>query len=317
MGDTPTVSIIVPVYKVEKYIRKCVDSILAQTLHDIEIILVDDGSPDNCPQICDEYAKLDDRIKVIHKKNGGLSDARNKGVEAAKGKYIGFVDSDDYIAQDMYETLYNLAQSYHADVSVCKAVIVAENENAVFSSSEIVNVMEKETALAEMVCKRKFTVNAWNKLYKKELFDEIKYPKGILYEDLATTYRIINKSKYIVYTPAEKYAYVQRQGSIMNSTGYFVSKDKVAIVNDMVKCLCNKDDNEFFAGIMRYLLNDIYKMAAKGNLVQNVAYMKELNKFLKGKKHRICINKYLTAKEKAVFLLTRFCPLLLQNIYSG
>ncbi|WP_227166600.1 glycosyltransferase, partial [Enterococcus faecium] len=111
------ISIIVPVYKVEKYLRKCVDSILAQTFTDFEVILVDDGSPDNSGKICDEYAEKDNRVRVIHKENGGLSSARNAGIDVARGKYLGFVDSDDYIDEDMYEILYENLKIHDADIS--------------------------------------------------------------------------------------------------------------------------------------------------------------------------------------------------------
>ncbi len=122
------ISIIVPVYKVEKYLKKCVDSILAQTFSDFELILVDDGSPDNSGRICDDYAKKDARVRVVHKQNGGLSSARNAGIEVAKGKYLGFVDSDDYIAEDMYELLYKAIIKEEADLSICGIYDVYEEK---------------------------------------------------------------------------------------------------------------------------------------------------------------------------------------------
>ena len=122
------ISIIIPVYKVEKYIYKCIDSVLNQTYKNLEIILVDDGSPDKCPEICEEYAKKDNRIKIIHKKNGGLSDARNAGLKVATGKYIGFVDSDDYIEKDMYQVLYNNIIKTNSDISIVNLKEVKENE---------------------------------------------------------------------------------------------------------------------------------------------------------------------------------------------
>lgn len=123
------ISIIVPVYKVEPYLRKCVDSILAQTFTDFEVILVDDGSPDNSGKICDEYASKDSRVRVIHKKNGGLSSARNAGIDVARGKYLGFVDSDDYIEKDMYELLYDNIVKEQADLSICGIYDVYEGKN--------------------------------------------------------------------------------------------------------------------------------------------------------------------------------------------
>ena len=126
--QSPTISIIVPVYKVEKYLQKCIDSILAQTFRDFELILVDDGSPDNCPALCDAAAQKDARIRVIHQKNGGLSAARNAGLDIARGEWIGFVDSDDAIEPEMYKTLYDIAVQENADVVVCNFRLVMKPE---------------------------------------------------------------------------------------------------------------------------------------------------------------------------------------------
>lgn len=308
----PVISIVVPVYKVEVYLEKCVNSILNQTFTDFELILVDDGSPDNCPAMCDEYAKKDARIKVIHKANGGLSDARNAGIDIAKGTYIGFVDSDDYVAPDMYERLFNLIDENKCDISICQAVIVGEGEEAVYENSDKVYVLDKDQAIYQMICNRLFSVNAWNKLYKKELFENIRYPKGLLYEDLATTYKLISICDNIVYSPMKKYAYLQRNGSIMNATGYMVRADKVQIVKDM---LLYFSDKELQAGILRYLLNDIYKMASCGNLTKNKVYMDALCKFYRANK-AVFKNKFLTPKEKLVFYLAVNMTGVLQAIYK-
>ena len=166
------ISVVVPIYKVEKYIHKCIQSILAQTYKNLEIILVDDGSPDRCGAICDSYAKEDPRIKVIHKQNGGLSDARNAGIDAAEGGFIGFVDSDDYIAPQMYEQLIKQLVKYNADIAVCKSISVKENQEAVFTDSDTVRVYEDNAARA-MIYDNDFTVNAWNKLYRSKLFNNI------------------------------------------------------------------------------------------------------------------------------------------------
>lgn len=309
---SPVISIVVPVYKVEAYLEKCVNSILNQTFTDFELILVDDGSTDNCPSMCDEYAKKDARIKVIHKANGGLSDARNAGIDIAKGTYIGFVDSDDYVAPDMYECLYNLIDENKCDMAICQAVIVGEGEQAVYENSDKVYVFDKEQALHQMICKRLFSVNAWNKLYKKELFQNIRFPKGMLYEDLATTYKLISISERVVYSPMKKYAYLQRQGSIMNVTGYKVGADKVQIVKDMLLFF---NDKEKQAGILRYLINDIYKMASCGNLTKNQAYTEEFRKLYKSNK-AMFKNKFLTLKEKTVFFMAVNMTGVLQTIYK-
>ena len=141
---SPKISIIVPVYKVEKYIHKCIDSILNQTFKDFELILVDDGSPDNCGKICDEYAKKDSRVIVIHKENGGLSSARNSGLDIARGDYIGFVDSDDYIENDMYELLYNLCEENNCDISSCSSIIHFPNKKVINGGHELIIHNKKE-----------------------------------------------------------------------------------------------------------------------------------------------------------------------------
>ena len=305
----PVISIIVPVYKVEKYLVKCVNSILNQTFSEFELILVDDGSPDECPKMCDELAQKDSRIKVLHKENGGLSDARNAGIEVATGDYLGFVDSDDYIAPDMYEKLYGLITENGCDVAVCGAVVVKEDEEAEYTDSDEVLVLDRNEALHEMIQKRLFAVNTWNKLYKKELFREIRFPKGMLYEDLATTYKLITEAKKVCYSPMKKYAYLQRQGSIMNITGYMVSPDKIKIVEEMLDTL---SDKELTGGILRYLLNDIYKMASCGNLAANKEYLDAL-----GMLYSTNMSKSgLTLKEKMVLSLAIKMPKVLETIYK-
>ena len=312
----PVISIIVPVYKVERFVRKCIDSILNQTFKDIEIILVDDGSPDNCGQICDDYAKTDKRIRVIHKQNGGLSDARNAGIDIARGEYIAFVDSDDYISPNMYKCLYELIEKNNADIAVCRSVLVNENEDARFENSGIGKKMDNEQALHEMICKRLFTVNAWNKLYKTALFKDIRYPVGMLYEDLATTYKLIDKSTYVVYTDARLYAYVQRDGSIMNKTGYNVSVDKLTIISEMLDYFNKKDvacKNDIKTCIIRYLLNDLYKMSSRGTLLENSEYLEGLQVLMK--KNRKLFRR-LSVKEHMVADLSLYMPQLLQFIYK-
>lgn len=221
----PLISIIIPVYKIEKFIDKCIKSIISQTYRNLEIILVDDGSPDNCPSICDEYAKIDNRIKVIHKSNGGLSDARNAGIDICKGDYIGFVDSDDYISENMYEHLLEHCIKYNADMSICG--IYAINED--YSNPSIYNPMiYKETTLSNIEALRHlfltFDVNfevAWNKLYKRHLFfnkDNIRYPYGKLHEDTYTTYKLLYYANNIAVFNEPLYYYVQRSGSIMKRT---------------------------------------------------------------------------------------------------
>ena len=211
------ISIIIPVYKVEKYLEKCIESVLKQTYTNLQIILVDDGSPDNCGKICDEYAKKDSRIEVIHKVNGGLSYARNVGISKAKGRYIGFVDSDDYIKEDMYEILLNLIKEYDADVSICNLYDVIDGKEYIRNKENGIQEYSRLDILKEVLLDKNIQNYAWNKLYKKELFDEIKYPIGKKYEDIGTTFYVFEKCNKIVVTSEPEYYYLKRSDSLVNN----------------------------------------------------------------------------------------------------
>lgn len=202
----PLISVIVPIYKVELYLRQCVDSILAQTYQNLEIILVDDGSPDQCGALCDVYARQDPRVRVLHKQNGGLSDARNAGIDIATGEYIGFVDSDDWIMPDMYECLYQAAEKYHAEIVVCEYYECWSNRYYARHGSE--NQIFRDEEGIRALLDLKFGNYAWNKLYKRELWTpDIRYPVGKIYEDARTTYKIVQKCTIIVAIPEIKYFY--------------------------------------------------------------------------------------------------------------
>lgn len=215
------ISIIVPVFNVENYLEKCIESILKQSFKAFELILVDDGSIDKCGEICDLYQKKDNRIKVIHKKNGGLSSARNAGIEIAKGDYLAFVDSDDYIHIDMYSILYEAITKNNSQISLCKFRKVYESENNIsdnydnkiiynnFNNIEALNNLYKENAA-------EFTVS-WNKLYDKRLFSKLKFENGKIHEDEFLAHKILFKANKVTYIPICLYYYLQRQGSIVNS----------------------------------------------------------------------------------------------------
>ncbi|MHC1681566.1 MAG: glycosyltransferase family 2 protein [Clostridiaceae bacterium] len=223
----PSISIIVPVYKVEAYLHRCINSILSQTLYDFELILVDDGSPDNCGNICDEYALEDNRVKVIHKSNGGLSAARNAGIEVATGDYIGFIDSDDWVEDEMYKNMYEAAIKNEADLVVC-------NYSRVFKDKVINNYLKltdenidiSEIGLDEYFYRYFFRYvhgyESWNKLYKREIiisnnlrFEEKK--EEIFSEDLLFNLYLLCHVHKISSLQNSFYNYLQREGSLMNS----------------------------------------------------------------------------------------------------
>lgn len=215
-------SIIVPVYKVEQYLPRCIESILAQTFTDFELILVDDGSPDKCPEICDSYARQDSRVRVLHKKNGGLSDARNAGLEIAQGEYLGFVDSDDSITPDMYRHLMELVQTHDADIAAC-GILYVNLEGEPISQAPSVpvkTIYQREDFIHQFypkVCWDILTM-VFNKVYRRQIFENLRFPVGRCYEDIAIQLDICDQCQKIVVESTYDYLYYcQRPDSIMNS----------------------------------------------------------------------------------------------------
>lgn len=209
------ISVIVPVYNVENYIKFCVDSLLNQTYKNIEIILVDDGSKDSSGSICDYYKKKDDRVVVFHKNNGGLSDARNYGMEKARGKYIAFIDSDDYIDLNYFEKLIENMKFTNAEIVSASKILEYPRRKIVVNASENFCVTSKE-ALLKMFQKEEFDNSACDKLFKKALFDDIKFPKDKYYEDMYTIYKIVLKSKTVSHITSTYYHYRINSNSISN-----------------------------------------------------------------------------------------------------
>lgn len=216
--ESKKVSIIVPVYKVEKFLERCVESIIKQTYQNIEIILIDDESPDECPKMCDQYEIKDNRIKVIHKKNGGLSDARNAGLDIASGEYIAFVDSDDWIESDFIETLYMNAEREKADISVVGYQLIWEDGRIRrFSRDEEYYVFDRENAIRELLKQQKFQCMVCQKMYRKQIFETIRFPVGKIYEDVAIGLSTFLKAERVVVSGKVKYNYFQRSDSIVNA----------------------------------------------------------------------------------------------------
>lgn len=209
----PKVSVIVPVYKVEQYIHKCVDSILGQSFEDIQVILVDDGSPDICGSICDQYAEQDRRVEVIHKENGGLSDARNAGMIRAKGEYVLFVDSDDYIEQDMIEYLYSNIRSADADMAVC-GIYEVYSDRIEAQEEEPEFVCSGEEAFRCILRGHTIRGEIWNKLIRRSCMEGLEFPKGRLYEDIYYTVDLMQRIEKVSVGTKPKYYYLHRADSI-------------------------------------------------------------------------------------------------------
>jgi glycosyltransferase involved in cell wall biosynthesis len=218
------ISVIVPVYRVENYLNRCLDSILRQTYKNLEIILVDDGSDDNSPAICDDFALKDPRIKVIHQENKGLAGARNAGLEAATGDFVAFVDSDDYINHGMYEHMMDQIIEHDADIAMCDIKYVFDGNYPVEPPDdkdgldiEVIDGHQAQYQMCRTLRDRILYTVAWNKLYKRELFKGITYPEGRIHEDEARTHEILYKAEKIVYINCKYYYYFQRLDSIVGS----------------------------------------------------------------------------------------------------
>lgn len=217
--DDPLVSIIIPIYKVEKYLSKCIDSVISQTYKNIEILLIDDGSPDNCPEICDLYAQKDKRIKVFHKENGGHSSARNLGLSVANGWWICFVDSDDYICDDYVEHFVNVALRTGAEIVCAGYEEIEEDTNESLDSNSIstdVSILEQEDALYLLLCD-KLRSYPWNKMFYRGLWQDVRWREDYkVYEDCLTLYLVFAKSKKVAISNKATYRYLQRSSSILH-----------------------------------------------------------------------------------------------------
>lgn len=221
------ISVIVPVYNTEKYLGRCIDSILAQTYKHLEIILVNDGSTDNSGEICNWYKERDQRVKVIHKINGGLSSARNAGLEIASGDYIAFVDSDDWLVEDIYEHCVNLMETVGCDVVDFQCVFVNNNSTNLTSDEKFkIQVVEGKQILYDYLYRgqvEKVPFTVWRKLYKRNLFENIRFPEGKINEDITTNYRVLMKASKLVHT--NKVGYYYFQDSLSLSRNILTKKD--------------------------------------------------------------------------------------------
>ncbi len=227
------ISIIIPVYNVENYLKKCIESVINQEHSNLQIILVDDGSTDNSGKICDEYANKDSRITVIHKKNGGLSDARNTGLEVANGDFIAFVDSDDYISKNMYADMVAAAEKYGADVVRCgiKSVYLDDNPQELEDCREYVELSLDEMLQGLIQRKKKLVV--WNAIYRHSFIAGMRFVPNVVYEDVFWTREILMKKHLEVYTSAEHYRYLQSRLGNTNTTS-FVEEKRLPVVAEFL-----------------------------------------------------------------------------------
>lgn len=212
----PLISVILPIYNIKDYLDKCMKSIFAQTYKNLEIIMVDDGSTDGCGKLCDEYLEKDKRIRVFHKENGGLSDARNYGIERVSGEYITCIDPDDYVDKDYVEYLYKLIEKYKTKMSICQHRVLFDNGRIDDKGNSGDEVLPNKRCIERMLYHDVIDTSAWAKLYHKDLFRNVKYPFGKLFEDISTTYKLMLQCREIAVGYESKYNYFIRSNSIVN-----------------------------------------------------------------------------------------------------
>lgn len=262
MKENELISIVVPVYKVEKYLDDCIVSIINQTYRNIEIILVDDGSPDNCGEICDRYAKSDNRIQVIHKENGGLSDARNAGIDVASGKFIAFVDSDDYIEKEYIEYLYNAIKQNNVDIAQCGINKVDEEKNLIEKIKQQEKVITPEEDMQDLYDRSKWeNIVTWNKLYLKSLFDDCRFPKGKIHEDEFTTYKLLFKTNKIAIIDNTLYNYRINPNSIMQRNYNVKRLHAIQAMQERLKFFEDSNNKELYNKTLitlLYVIRDRY-----------------------------------------------------------
>ncbi len=278
----PLISIIVPVFKVEKYLRKCVDSILAQTYHDYELILVDDGSPDHCGKICDQYAMNHPTVHVLHQANQGQAAARNNAVKISKGQFIVFVDSDDYVEPDYLEYLITLQKKYHSDIAVGGFSYLYEGnepkENKAIIKDELLDPCE---ALIRMNYTRGLGATLWVKSFKRELIVNHPLPEGRVYEDLAVMYRIIGDSNSVAIGNKKIYYWLQREGSTMHMKFNERQLEAMDDVTALVQYAQNRYPAALASAKYRYAAKAIELMAVLFNSTGGKTYFRELRKHVK------------------------------------
>ena len=258
----PLVSVIVPIYNVELYLKECVDSILSQTYKNIEIILVDDESPDSCGKMCDDYAAIDGRIKVIHKKNGGLSDARNAGMKVATGDLITFVDSDDYISEDFVKSLFEAMSENNSDIAIANMKRTSRRNDKNTVTDWKASSFKSEDALIRMLYGAPFGTSACGKLFKSSLFAGVEFPYGKFSEDLFTIYKTILKSKNVTYVGFDGYFYYYRdEGSIVVSGYKEKHLEALDAIDDIAKAV--KGKTRFDNALSTQYINVVYDIAAR------------------------------------------------------
>ena len=301
------ITVIVPVYNVEKFINRCITSIINQSYKNLEIILVDDGSTDNCGKICDDYAKKDNRIKVIHKENGGISDARNTGVSVAKGKYVTFIDSDDYVKYDYIEFLYNLIIKNKVKVSICSHTVLYNTGLKIEKETEEFSVLDAKTVVRRILYDDGIDTSVWAKMYETTLFNNIKYPKGKLFEDAAITCRILSICEKIAIGSKSKYFYMIRSDSITNENFNVKKMDLITSTKEMGEYIIKKYPDLQQAVERRIMYAYLSTLSQLANSKEkHLKEQKEMMEYITKNRKKVLKDKNIPKRDRMALEVTKF-----------
>lgn len=310
----PTISVIVPIYNVESYLRQCVDSILEQTFCDYELILVDDGSPDGCPAICDEYARRDSRVRVLHKENGGVAAARNAGLDAALGEYIFFLDSDDWLHRATLERMLDICEKTNGDMVICNLECAYPSDyvgwrrdpgtipSKVYTNKEIPSLLTATPDWPYVV--------AWNKLYRHHIWDDLRYPAGCIHEDEAVIHRILERCKTVAVVEDRLYFYRQNVASSIMGQGIRIqSLDKLPALADRI--LCARDNHweavlETAIGAFVWMILEYYPQFSRNQ--ENEKYFRRADESLIQVFPLIMHSRQVSMQRKIHLWVLRYCP---------
>lgn len=285
--NKPLISVVLPIYNVEAYLPVCMNSLLNQTYDNLEFIMVDDGSKKTCADMCDSYLKQDTRIVVHHKENGGLSDARNYGIDRAKGDYITCVDPDDYVDDDYIEYLYRLLTKYKARMSIAQHRVKYDNGSVRENGRLGDELIETETCIERMLYHDTIDTSAWAKLYHRSLFEKVRYPRGRLFEDIATTYKLMMQCDYIAVGYESKYNYIFHDNSIVNGTFKPAKLDLIEMTDQMAVDVVKRYPGLKKAALRRQVYSRFSTLNQMLNVDGYLSERKEIVDFIKANKKTI------------------------------
>lgn len=286
--NNPLITVIVPVYKAEPYLSRCVESIRNQTYSNLEIILIDDGSPDRCGQMCDAFAVADQRIKVLHKENGGQASARNRGLDIMKGEYVGFVDSDDWVQLDMFEKLITMIQKHECGIACCGIEFTNDDGHISYLNEQVneFQVMDIQTAYKELGISIRISDCMCDKLFHRSVFDKLRFAEGMIYEDFDLIHRCLSRVNSVVYTAEPMYCYYMSQDSTTRSAFKVKQFDFAKAGKNRLDFYLEKSPQNYKYALSRYLtvsLDILWRSHTDHSCrKQRTIFIRELKKFIKG-----------------------------------